>query len=229
MSDRPPHTEAPVHPLPPVVVGLFLVLLGVEGVLSLGEAGLLGGAEAVGWRSAFVVRFGFSGTAFDWMIDNGRWPAEHLVRFVSYPFLHGSFYHALFAMVILLAMGKIVGEGLGTGAFLLIFFASAVTGALAFGLLSDGAWLVGAYPPVYGMIGGFTYLLWLRLGQFGAPQYRAFSLIGVLLLVQLVFSVLFGGGTMWIADVAGFCTGFLLAALMVPGGWARLLDKMRGR
>ncbi len=227
MSDRPPHEEAPVNPLPPVVVGLFLVLLGMEGMFSLGEAGLVGGAQAVGWRTGWITQFGFSGAAFDWMVVNGQWPSEHLVRFVSYPFLHGSFYHSVFAMVILLAMGKVVGEALGTLAFLVIFFVSSVTGAIGFGLLSDDPWLIGAYPPVYGLIGGFTYLLWLRLGQFGAPQYRAFSLIGMLLFIQLVFSVLFGAGMMWIADLVGFVTGFALAVLLVPGGLKRILEKMR--
>jgi len=227
MSERPPHLEAPVNPLPPAVVGLFLVLLGLEGMFSLGEAGLLGGADSVGWRNSWIERFGFSGVAYDWMVANGRWPSEHVVRFVSYPFLHAHFYHSVFAMVILLAMGKIVGEGLGTLAFLVIFFVSAALGALAFGALTDDPWLIGAYPPVYGLIGGFTYLLWLRLGQFGAPQYRAFTLIGMLLLVQLVFSVLFGGGLQWVADVVGFATGFTLAFVMVPGGWQRLLEKLR--
>lgn len=225
-GDKAPHAQPPVNPLPAVVVGLFLVLLGVEAAFSLGEMNLLGGAQAVAWRTMWIERLGFSGVAFDWMLENGRYPTEHLVRMVSYPFLHGSFYHALFAMVILLAMGKIVAETMGVAAFLIIFFAASVTGALAFGLFSDAPWLVGAYPPVYGLIGGFTYLLWLRLGIEGANQYRAFSLIGVLLAIQLLFSV-FSGAAVWIADLAGFVTGFVLASVLVPGGWRRLLERLR--
>jgi membrane associated rhomboid family serine protease len=224
-----PHNEPPVHPVPPIVVALFLVLLAVEAVFSLGEAGLVGGQLAVGWRTEYIQRFGFSGVAFDWMLANNRWPLEHVIRFLSYIFVHGSFYHALFAMVFILAMGKIVTEAVGPVKFLLIFFGSALVGAVAFGVLTNDPWLVGAYPPAYGLIGGFSYLLWLNLKAVGGPQYRAFTLIGFLMAIQLLFGLLFGGGRDWVADLAGFFAGFLLTALLVPGGWARILEKLRGR
>ena len=221
--------EAPVNPLPPVVIALFLVLLAVEALFSLAEAGMIGGPEAIGWRSDYLMRFGFSGKAFDWMIENNLYPGEHIVRSLSYSFLHGSFYHALFAMVFLLAMGKVVTESLGPITFLVVFFVSAAVGSVMFGLLSDDPWLVGAYPAVYGLIGAFTYLLWLRLGMEGAPQMRAFGLIGMLMMIQLVFSLLFGTGQDWIADLSGFVTGFLLTATLIPGGWARLVGYFRQR
>lgn len=223
------HNEAPVNPLPPVVVGMFLVLAGIELTLWLGAQGVVGGPGALGWRSGAIETYGFSGRAFDWMLATGQWPVEHLVRFVSYPFLHSSFSHALFGMVILLAMGKIVGEALGALAFLAIFFLSTVVGAVAFGLLSDDPWLIGAFPAVYGLIGGFTFLLWVRLGAVGGSQLRAFSLIGMLLGIQLLFGLLFGGGSDWIADIAGFVVGFVLSMGFVPGGVARVLARVRKR
>lgn len=224
-----PHNEAPVNPLPPVVAALFLVLLGVEAVFSLSEMGLVGGRGAVGLRVEYIQRFGFSGQYFDWMLANNSWPVQGVVRFLSYPFLHGSFYQAAFGMVFILAMGKVVCEAMGAIPIVVIFFASAAVGALAFGLLSDGPWLVGAYPAAYGLIGGFSYLLWLKLGMVGAPQVRAFSLIGMLMVVQLVFGVLFGSDDSWIADIAGFATGFALSTVLIPGGWARLMYRLRGR
>ena len=42
--------EAPINPLPPVVVALFLMIVGVEVVFSLGARGIIGGPGAVGWR-----------------------------------------------------------------------------------------------------------------------------------------------------------------------------------
>lgn len=224
-----PHNEAPVNPLPPVVVALFLVLLGVEAVFSLSEMGLVGGRDAVGLRIDYIQRFGFSGQLFDWMLENNTWPLEHLLRFFSYPFLHGSFYQAAFAMVFVLAMGKVVVEAMGAIPFVVIFFASAAVGAVAFGLLSNSPWLIGAYPSAFGLIGGFSYLLWLRLGAVGAPQLRAFSLIGMLMGIQLVFGLLFGTDDSWIAEIAGFVTGFALSMVLIPGGWARLLAKLRGQ
>lgn len=223
-----PHNEAPVNPLPPVVAAMFLVLLGIEAFFSLADMGMIGGRDAVGLRFGYIERFGFSGQVFDWMLDNARYPPEHLIRFVSYPFLHGSFYEALFGMVFLLAMGKIVTESMGALAFVAIFFVSAVAGALCFGLFSNDPWLVGAYPSDFGLIGGFTYLLWLRLGQEGGPQMRAFGLIGMLMGIRLVFGLLFGTDDTWIADLGGFLAGFLLAVVMVPGGWRRFLHRVRG-
>ncbi len=222
-----PMHESPVNPLPPVVVALTLMIIVIEGAFSLGARGIMGGAEAVGWRLSALQDYAFSGEIFLWMIETGRWPAEHLFRFLSYPFVHASFTHALFAAVMLLALGKIVGETLGGVATLLIFVLSGIGGALAFSLLGSPAPLIGAFPPIYGLIGSFTYLLWVRLGQVGVQQVRAFSLIGVLLLVQLVFGVLFGGSADWVADIAGFVTGFALAIVLIPGGFARLLAKIR--
>jgi membrane associated rhomboid family serine protease len=224
-----PHNEAPVNPLPPVVVAMFLVLAGIELTLWLGAQGLVGGPGAVGWRTAAIETYGFSGRAFDAMVAAGQWPAQYMVRFFSYPFLHGSFSSALFSVVILLAMGKIVTEALGTLAFLTIFFLSTVVGAVAFGLLTDAPWLIGAFPPVYGLIGAFTFLLWVRLGNSGAPQIRAFALIGMLMAVQLVFGLLFGSGGDWVADIAGFVVGFGVAVLMAPGGFARVMARLRKR
>lgn len=151
-----------------------------------------------------------------------------LKRFVTYAFVHGSFTQALFVCVFLLAMGKMVGEVMGEIAVLLIFLVSALGGALAYALLVGGqVALVGGFPAVYGLIGGFTHLLWLSLSRVGAQQYRAFSLIAFLMGIQLLFGVLFGGSPEWVADLAGFVTGFLMSFFLVPGGWRRILARLR--
>ena len=223
-----PHNEPPLNPMPPVVMALFIVIVGVEAAFSLGSYGLIGGPTALGWRLEATERFAFFGQVLRWMLSTGQFPPEHLVRFFSYPFVHASFTHALFAGVMLLAMGKMVAEALGSVRTVVIFFASTFAGALAYGLIVETQVpLIGAFPAVYGLIGGFTYLLWLRLGQLGAQQVRAFSLIGMLLAIQLVFGLIFGGSKDWVADLAGFATGFTLTLLLVPGGWARLIDKLR--
>ncbi|WP_425100313.1 rhomboid family intramembrane serine protease [Tropicibacter sp. S64] len=225
-----PHNESPVNPLPPVVVALALVIFGVELVFTLGARGLAGGPAAIGWRSDWMERFAFSDRVFEWMRETGTWPLEHLIRFVSYPFLHWNFTQMLFAVVILLAMGKIVAEVMGAVRMLALFFLGSIGGALVFALvLNDPTPLVGAFPGDYALIGGFTYLLWLRLGAAGSNQVRAFSMIGVLMGLQLVFGLLFGANNYWVAELAGFCTGFMLSILLIPGGFTRLLSRMRSR
>lgn len=220
-----PH-ESPVNPMPPVVVALFLVLLGIECVFQLGARGILGGPEAVGWRLTALQKYAFSAEILGWMIETDRWPPEHLIRFVTYPFVHLSFTQALFAGVFLLAMGKMVAEVFGALGMLVIFFLSSIMGALVYALIGGEVPLIGAFPAVYGLIGGFTYLLWRNLSVVGANQSRAFTLIAFLMGIQLVFS-LFSGSKDWVADLAGFATGFGLSFFVVPGGWGDLKRRMR--
>ena len=227
MSDHP--DPSPVNPLPPVVWLLFFAIFGVECALALGEAGMIGGPQAVGWRLGALRDYGFSGQAFDYMVSRGVLLPEHLTRFVTYPFVHGNFTSALFAGVILLAMGKLVGEAMGQRTVLVLFFVSGVVGAVVFGLITDQPWLIGAFPPVYGLIGGFTFLAWVQLAGTGMRQLAAFRLIGLLMGIQLLFGIFFQVGYSWIAELAGFCAGFLLSPLMVPGGVAYIVARLRRR
>ncbi|WP_459034874.1 rhomboid family intramembrane serine protease [Roseivivax sp. CAU 1761] len=224
------HNASPLNPLPPVLLALTAALLLPEIAFSLGARGLLGGPDAVGWRIRAMERVAVSGEILDWMIANRQAPWQHVGRLVAYPFVHGAFTQTLFAGVMLLALGKMVAEALGQARMLAVFFGAAILGGLVYGLALDAAMpLYGAFPAVYGLIGAFTYLLWMRLGQMGEAQIRAFSLIGVLLGLQLVFGLLFGGGLWWIAELAGFAAGFALTVLLVPGGTQRLIHRLRQR
>lgn len=223
-----PGNQSPVNPLPPVILALFLVILAIEAAFTLGAQGMAGGPGAIGWRNAAIQTYGFNSDIMAWMLENGIAPREHLIRFVSYAFVHGSFTHAIFAGVMLLALGKFVGDVFNQWATLALFLISAVAGAMVYGLATPAQpWLIGAFPGVYGLIGGFTYLMWLKLGQMGAQQYRAFTLIGFLLGIQLLFGLLFGSNSDWLADIGGFAAGFLASFFLSPGGWRALRAKIR--
>ena len=149
------YDPSPVNSLPPVVLVLFLVLFAIEAVLSGGEAGYFGGSAAVGWRLSLIEEYGFSPQIFAWMFETGRWPLEHVMRFATYPFLHYGFIQMVFSGVFVLAMGKMVGEAMGSLAVSAIFFGSTITAAFAYGLLpEETTWLVGAMPGAFGLIGG---------------------------------------------------------------------------
>ncbi|MEM6891424.1 MAG: rhomboid family intramembrane serine protease [Pseudomonadota bacterium] len=226
MSDH--REDPPVNPLPPVVWLLFFAVVAPELVFFAGEQGLVGGPAAVGWRLTAIEAFGFSAELFDWMVETGRWMPEHLVRFVTYPFVQGSFSGTLFAAVFVLALGKLVGETLGHSAVLLLFVGGGAFGALAYAvLLNDPSWLVGGFPACYGLIGGYTFVVWLSLGARGQEQLGAFSLIAVLMGIQLLFGALFGGNLTWMADLFGFIFGFFASMMTVPGSFARFLQKLR--
>lgn len=223
-----PDNQSPINPVPPVIVALFLFIVVIELAFTLGARGMIGGPEAVGWRLAALQKYAFSGDIFDWMLANGVWPIEHVMRFVTYLFVHGNLTHTVFAGALLLALGKFVGEVFSPLATLLVFILSGIFGAVIFGLiLNSPAPLFGAFPGVYGLIGAFTFLLWTRLGQIGANQARAFSMIGFLIGIQLLFGILFGGNQDWVADIAGFAVGFAISPVLIPGGWKRIRDRLR--
>jgi membrane associated rhomboid family serine protease len=225
-----PDFQPPVNPLPPAVWIVFLAIAGVEAGLSLGEAGMIGGPGAVGWRLGLVRDWGFSGALFDQMLATGQFPLRYLARMVTYPFIHLGFSHALFAMVLLLALGKLVAEAMGQVVFVAVFVVSGIGGALIYAvLLNDPAWLTGAYPSVYGLIGGYSFVMWRSLAGRGAQQYRAFTLIALLMGLQLFWGVFFEVGMLWVAELAGFFCGFALCFVMAPGQWVRLRDRLRRR
>ena len=135
----------------------------------------------------------------------------------------------LFAGVLLLAMGKMTGEIMGGWAVVLLFVLCGIFGALVFGLFTDQAWMIGAYPNVYGLIGAYTFLTWQKLATTGGKQTQAFTLIGFLMGIQLVFGIFFEVGYTWVAELAGFVAGFGLAAVVMPGGVARVVAVLRRR
>lgn len=224
-----PDMQPPVNPLPPVVWALFFAIMGVEAVFSLAEAGILGDAEAIGWRLAAMRDYGFSGVAYDFMLRTGIAPFKHMVRLISYAFVHTSFTGALFAGVILLALGKLVGEVMGQMAVAIVFVFSAIFGAVVFGTLTDAPWLLGAYPAVYGLIGAYTFLMWQGLAGRGEQGLQAFSLIGILMGIQVIWSIFFDIGLDWVADLSGFIFGFTVSVIVVPGGLARVVAVLRRR
>jgi membrane associated rhomboid family serine protease len=225
------YNEAPINPLPMIVWVLALPLIAMEAILALASAGIVGGAQGIGWRLQAVERFGLFPELLRYQWETGGHPYEELVRLVTYPVVHASFTQALFAIVLLLALGKMVGEIFRWWAVLVVVFGASIIGGLAYGFLVPGitTQLIGAFPAVYGLIGAFTFLLWVNLARTGANKYRAFSLIGALLFFQLVFGVLFGAGWDWVADVTGFAVGFVLSFVVSPGGWSRVMDKIRQR
>ncbi|MEM9970329.1 MAG: rhomboid family intramembrane serine protease [Pseudomonadota bacterium] len=219
-----------INPLPSVVIALALAIFGIEVLFLLGERGIFGGSQAIGWRSEAIQDYAMSAGVLEFVVQRGAWLSPELLRFVTYPFVHYSFTHALFVIVFLLALGKLVGEVFGSVAMVVTFFASAIFGAFVYAtLVGDTRALAGGYPAVYGLIGAYTFMLWTNYGRTGENQWRAFTLIGFLLAIQLIFGLLFGAGNDWVADISGFLMGFFISPLTAPGGVRRLRDRLRQR
>ncbi|MBJ2152250.1 rhomboid family intramembrane serine protease [Paracoccus sp. IB05] len=229
MYDTDPNAS-PINQLPWVVWVLALPMIAAEIVLGLAEAGVIGGPGGIGWRQSALMDYAVARNVVEYFWANRVWD-ELALRFAAFPFVHQTTTSALFAVVLLLALGKMVGEVFRWWAVLGVFYGASWVGAFAFIALVpyENYPLIGAYSGVYGLIGAFTFLLWVQLIGTGSNGYRAFTLIGMLLFVQLLFGVLFGGGFEWIAEVAGFAAGFALSFLVSPGGWGRVRARLRNR
>jgi membrane associated rhomboid family serine protease len=224
------HNASPINPLPPIVWALALPIIAMEILFGLGAGGLVGGPAAEGWRMDALQRFAFYPDQMRQMFALGVYDPQELARLVTYPFVHWNVTHAVMVAVILLALGKVVGEVFRWWAVVVVFFGSGAVAALGYAAIPMmTAPLVGGYAAVYGLIGAFTFLLWVNLAAVGANKFRAFTMIGFLLGVQLLFGVLFGGGYDWVADIMGFAAGFALSFVVSPGGWARVRDRIRQR
>lgn len=229
MHDTDP-TASPFNHVPWIVWAFALPMIAAEIVFSLGEAGMIGGPGAIGWRGMAVQDYSVFKAGMTYFWENRVWD-ELGKRLLGFSFIHYTLTQTLFAVVILLALGKMVAEIFRWWAVALVFLSAAVVGGIAYWLLipDPRMGLVGGYPGVYGLIGAFTYLLWMQLIGTGGNQYRAFTLIGLLLGVQLLFGLLFGGGYDWIADIAGFAVGFGLSFFVSPGAFERLRAQLRSR
>ena len=202
MSDTSP---PPVfNPMPPVVVALFAVIGVVELWFTLGP-NFVSGTDTVAWRMQAIERFGVNPQVVQWMIEKNLYPLDHLARFVSFSFIHSSMLNTAVSCALFLAMGKMVGSAFPAIAILVLFIGSAFVGAMVFSFVApDGGWLFGSFTGIYGLIGACTFMMWFTLRIHKAPQGQAFHLIVFLMGLQLLFGMILGGNSTWIADLLGF-------------------------
>ena len=189
-EDYSQYDEPPFNPLPKAVIALVAIILGIEVLFTLGARGIIGGPDAIGWRLAAVQDWAFADVVWEWMLANGRYPPEQLVRFVTYQLIHVNFTHALFVIVFILAMGKLVSEVFGTLAFLTVFILSSVFGALAYAVLLKP---LGFVPTSFLFLLGLIKLFSARSWGFSISA-AAGSVALIYIIFRLVFSVLMPAG-----------------------------------
>lgn len=217
-----------LNPMPSVIMGLFVFIAGIEVIFVLGSMGILGDASAIGWRNAAVSDYALTPAVLWWMLEQGQYPTDLLVRFVTYSFVNGSTVGAGIAIALLLAMGRMVGQVFSEWAALVIYFVSAIVAAVVFSVFApETEWLFGSFVGIYGLIGAYSFLNWVALRAGHGPQAQAFTLIAMLMSVQLLFGMLFGSNFNWIADLAAFFTGFGISFFVAPGGLRRILAAIR--
>ena len=204
-----------INPLPPVILVITLLLVLVEIIFQIEEVGILSSFSNEITRNNVIVNYAFFGALQDWMINNLSFKWSFIFRYFTFPFIHFNFLQTVIAIVMFLALGKMVCEVYDGFLFLILFISSSFCGAFFYGLLlNDQFPLVGAFPAIYGLIGAYTYIQWVSMKFLGARSVNAFTLIAVLLSIQIIFKVVFNGSNDWLADLFGFLTGFVFASLL---------------
>lgn len=140
----------------------------------------------------------------------------------TYMFLHGSFFHVFFNMLMLFFFGPRLEERLGSRTFIWFYLASGVGGAVLSFAFTPTAMVIGASGAVYGVVAGFARY-WPR------ENIHIWGILPVqarILALFMVGSSLFSGITGARSGIAHFAhLGGLVA------GWAflRLWEGRRSR
>ncbi len=159
-------------------------------------------------------------------------PLGPLPPYVLHVFVHGGWLHLGMNTLGLLAFGSPVARWLGTGQargimmFLLVFFLSAIAGALVEGVVlalndAPGALLVGASGGLMGLIG---VLVRLNYGQVShpLPLFSHTVIMAMLPWIGLNILIAFFGApgvsaaVAWSAHLGGLFAGALLVGLIAP-------------
>lgn len=152
-------------------------------------------------------------------------PALGLVRpwtFVTYMFLHGGIGHIFFNMLTLFFFGPRLESRLGGRAFLGLYFASGIMGALLSIPFTPYAPIIGASGGVYGVMLGYA-MFWPRdqLMIWGIIPVEARFLILIMTAISLFGGVSPGsGGIAHFAHLGGFLGGYLFIKAMRRGSGA---------
>ena len=113
-----------VNPIPTSILLIFFGIILVEAFLVFGFGGPLGKTETTIERLTLVQNYGVPPNLATWMFETGNFSIEYVSRFIVYPFINLSGLSVVFAAVLLLALGKMVGEVFSSFSVILIWLLS---------------------------------------------------------------------------------------------------------
>lgn len=214
--NNPAVQRRPTFAPPPAIIWIMAaVMVGTELAFEAADRGLLPWARL---RIEGYFYLGFIDMIFEAARDGAAVPTHFYTSFVTYAFLHGGAFHLIMNGVIFLSLGGILANMLGPIRFMILFAATAASGALVFGLITDTQGpLVGASGSIFGFFGAFKYWEWRYIQRTGAPYQRLWGTVAALILINVVLYFGYPGGALaWEAHLGGFIGGVLVAPLLAP-------------
>jgi membrane associated rhomboid family serine protease len=147
------------------------------------------------------------GTVDYWLAFIPALVLVHPWSFFSYMFLHGSFGHIFFNMLMLFFFGPRLEMRLGGRKFITMYLVAGITGAILYLPTQWGSPIpmIGASGAVYGVMLGFAYF-WPREKIFiwGILPIESRILIAVMTAMSLFFGAGSGGNVAHFAHLGGF-------------------------
>lgn len=226
---NPNHNVSPFNPVPPAALIVTAAILLIEAVLQLGQHGLIGGAEAVGWRIEMIQDFAFFDSVWERMLVSHQVRPEWIWPFFTYTFVSPSPVMAMIGAAMVISIGTHLIREYSTAAFVIVFAISTSLAALIFGLFSASPQpLMGPFPAMFGLLGLYSWNLWVEAKRKGRPPWGAFRMAGFLLAFQGLRWLIFGHGKELISEIAALFIGFAMGLVLTPEGRA-LLGQWFGR
>lgn len=195
--------------LHPVLWAVLILCLLPEALLLGADLGLWGSAR---WRPLAYQNGAFwAGLLHSW---RPNYPAQPVLMFASYGWLHAGPVHLLGNLAALVWLGPPVLTRLGARGFVILWAAALLGGGLAFGLLTRSpAPMVGASGALFGLAGAWLMAEARALPDRRARMWRGLSLLAAILILNAAAWALQGGHLAWETHLGGLAVGIVFEGL----------------
>lgn len=140
-------------------------------------------------------------------------------RFISSMFLHGSFFHYLMNMAVLLSLGKEVEYFVGKIRYLAFYIISGVLANMAYVIFGPEYTIaIGASGALYGVFGFFFYIALFKKYINKEWKKQIYALLGI----NIVITFIIPNISIW-SHLGGLVAGFLLSFFL-----SSIVDKKIG-
>lgn len=140
------------------------------------------------------------------------YPFQREAMFLTHAFLHANLLHLVMNGVILLSLGKVIGERVGRVRLFLLFALSAIAGGAAFGLISmSHGPMIGASGAAFGFFGLWNAWEFQRRRARGLSLRPVLGTVGGLIVANIALFVFLQGGLAWEAHLGGYLMGWAAA------------------
>jgi membrane associated rhomboid family serine protease len=205
------HASGPViFGLPLVIVALVVVIAAIELMLHASDSSWIG---TLRWRSlAYQYGAFWPGLLGNWQPNFAGQP---MTMFATYAFLHADLSHMLGNVITLIVLGQIVCARVGQRAFLLIYTAAAIGGALGFALLIRSPQpMVGASGALFGLAGAWIWWLWCDRARTRYGNLHVLTIVVGLITLNVVIWISLSGLLAWQTHLGGFLAGAAIASML---------------